>query len=69
MTPNDHKITDVLVAIEAAAQERRRETLAHVARANRLTEDELRQIEDSARRAEMLGGIRPARSMPKTSCA
>ena len=55
MTPNDRKITDVLAAIEAAAQESRRATLAHVARAGRLTEEELLQIEDSARRAEMMG--------------
>lgn len=52
---NDRRITDVLAAIEAAAQESRRETLARVARAGRLTDEELRKIEDAVRRAEMMG--------------
>jgi hypothetical protein len=55
LTPNDRRITDVLAAIESAAQESRPETLAHVARAGRLTDEELRQIEDAVRRAEMMG--------------
>jgi hypothetical protein len=52
---NERTIMDVLAAIDAAAQESRRETLARVARAGRLTDEELRQIEDAVRRAEMMG--------------
>jgi hypothetical protein len=55
MTANQRTIAEVLAAIEAAAQESRRVTLAQVARAGRLTDEELRGIEDAVRRAEMMG--------------
>ncbi len=52
---NERKLTDVFAAIEAAAAEGRHQGLAHLARVGRLTDEELRRIEDATRRAEGMG--------------
>jgi hypothetical protein len=50
----DRKITDVLAAIEAAAQASRHQARAEAARTGRLADEELRAIEDAVRRAERM---------------